>query len=116
MKQVKIMYTDTTSLEAQNQYLLMYGQAEKKERHQRRYYLKQRAVGVAMLAGTVFAVLALEGDPIGAIVTVPLAMCLLISEEMLIVDRYYREVKEEKKNVEISEFAEKLSQRMQEDM
>ena len=50
---------------------------------------KQKAYGLAMLAVTVLAVWATEGDITIAVITVPLGLMCLFSKKMMIVDNYY---------------------------
>lgn len=60
------------------------------ERQARRwYFLKQRALGAAVLVFTVLAVWILEGDATIALVTVPLGLALVFSKQMLVVNEYY---------------------------
>ena len=54
-----------------------------------RYFIKQKAYGLAMLAVTVLAAWATEGDITIAVITVPLGLMCLFSKKMLIVDNYY---------------------------
>ena len=65
------------------------GQQAKKAR--RWYFIKQKAYGLAMLAVTVLAVWATEGDITIAVITVPLGLMCIFSKKMLIVDNYYFE-------------------------
>lgn len=58
------------------------------------YFIKQKAYGLAMLALTVLAAWATEGDITIAIITVPLGLMCLFGKEMLIVDNYYFDTKE----------------------
>lgn len=67
-------------------------QREKKRRRQ--YFIIQKLNGVALLAFTALAVYILEGDATIAIFTVPLALHLICSREMCIVNGYYWEMKE----------------------
>ena len=53
------------------------------------YFIKQKAYGLAMLAVTVLAVWATEGDITIAVITVPLGLMCLFSKKMMIVDDYY---------------------------
>lgn len=53
------------------------------------YFIKQKAYGLAMLAVTVLAAWATEGDITIAVITVPLGLMCLFSKKMLIVDNYY---------------------------
>ena len=65
--------------------------ARKKARHW--YFIKQKAYGLVMLAVTVLAVWATEGDITIAVITVPLGLMCLFGKKMLIVDNYYFEAK-----------------------
>lgn len=67
-------------------------QREKKRRRQ--YFIMQKLNGIALLAFTALAVYILEGDATIAILTVPLALYMIFSREMCIVNRYYWETKE----------------------
>lgn len=67
-------------------------QRERQARHW--YFIKQRALGVAMLIFTVLAVWILEGDATIALITVPLGLALIFSREKLIVNDYYFETEE----------------------
>lgn len=61
-----------------------------RERQARRwYFLKQRALGAAVLVFTVLAVWILEGDATIALITVPLGLALVFSKQMLVVNEYY---------------------------
>ena len=62
------------------------------------YFIKQKACGLAMLAITVLAVWATEGDITIAFITVPLGLTCIFSKEMLIMNDYYFTTKERKKN------------------
>ena len=53
------------------------------------YFIKQKAYGLAMLAVTVLAAWATEGDITIAVITVPVGLMCLFSKKMLIVDNYY---------------------------
>ena len=65
---------------------------EKKRRRQ--YFIMQKLSGIALLAFTALAVYILEGDATIAVFTVPLALYMICSREMCIVNRYYWETKE----------------------
>ena len=70
------------------------GQAKKNplgqpKKPRRWYFIKQKAYGLAMLAVTVLAAWATEGDITIAVITVPLGLMCLFSKKMLIVDNYY---------------------------
>lgn len=73
-------------------------QWEQEKKARRWYFIKQKACGLAMLAITVLAVWATEGDITIAFITVPLGLTCLISKEMLIMNDYYFTTKERKKN------------------
>ena len=71
----------------------------KKEREQERkarrwYFLKQKAMGAALLALTVVMVKILEGDATIALITVPLGLYMICSREMMLINGYYWETKE----------------------
>ncbi|MCM1439595.1 MAG: hypothetical protein NC131_10405 [Roseburia sp.] len=75
-------------------------QQERRQREQDRqarrwYFLKQRALGAAVLVFTVLAVWALEGDATIALITVPLGLALVFSRQKLVVNDYYFETEEE---------------------
>lgn len=67
-------------------------QREKKRRRQ--YFIIQKLNGIALLAFTALAVYILEGDATIAILTAPLALYMIFSREMCIVNKYYWETKE----------------------
>lgn len=70
-------------------------QQRERERQARRwYFLKQRALGAAVLAFTVLAVWILEGDATITLITVPLGLALIFSKQMLVVNDYYFETEE----------------------
>lgn len=64
-------------------------QREQAKKARRWYFIKQKAYGLAMLAVTVLAAWATEGDITIAVITVPLGLMCLFSKKMLIVDNYY---------------------------
>lgn len=70
----------------------------KKKRQRQQWEQEKKACGLAMLAITVLAVWATEGDITIAFITVPLGLTCLISKEMLIMNDYYFTTKERKKN------------------
>ena len=63
------------------------------DKARRWYFIKQKAYGFVMLAVTVLAVWATEGDITIAVITVPLGLMCLFGKKMLIVDNYYFEAK-----------------------
>lgn len=71
-------------------------QREKKRRRQ--YFIIQKLNGIALLAFTALAAYILEGDATIAILTVPLALYMIFSREMCIVNSYYWETKERKEH------------------
>ena len=73
-------------------------QREQAKKARRWYFIKQKACGLAMLAITVLAVWATEGDITIAFITVPLGITCIFSKEMLIMNDYYFTTKERKKN------------------
>ena len=69
-------------------------QREQEKKACRWYFIKQKAYGLAMLAITVLAVWATEGDITIAVITVPLGLYMIFSNEMLIVNDFYWQTKE----------------------
>ena len=65
------------------------GEQMQAKKARRWYFIKQKAYGLAMLAVTVLAAWATEGDITIAVITVPLGLMCLFSKKMLIVDNYY---------------------------
>ena len=69
---------------------------ERREQQERKkYFIKQRLCGIALLVITAFAVRLLDGDISIAFFTIPLGICLLLSRQMLIINDYYWEHKDE---------------------
>ncbi len=75
-------------------------QQERERQARRWYFLKQRALGAAVLVFTVLAVWILEGDATIALITVPLGLALVFSKQMLVVNEYYFRTEERKRNAE----------------
>lgn len=75
-------------------------QRERERQARRWYFLKQRAAGAALVAVTAWAVWALEGDATIALITIPLALALLFSKKMLVMNDYYFETKEKREGNE----------------
>ena len=73
-------------------------QREQEKKASRWYFIKQKAYGLAMLAITMLAAWATEGDITIAFITVPLGLACLFSKEMLIMNDYYFNTKEREKN------------------
>ena len=96
MRYSVIIYTDTTSKEAADDYMERWRKDSQKERRRqyRRTFLKQRLMGIAILAITMIAAKMLDGDATIALITVPLGLYLLFTKEMLLVNDFYRETKE----------------------
>lgn len=69
-------------------------QQERERQACRWYFLKQRALGAAVLVFTVLAVWILEGDATIALITVPLGLVLIFSRQKLVVNDYYFETEE----------------------
>lgn len=65
----------------------------KKKEQRRQREQEKKAYGFVMLAVTVLAVWATEGDITIAVITVPLGLMCLFGKKMLIVDNYYFEAK-----------------------
>lgn len=72
-------------------------QQEQEKKARRWYFIKQKAYGFVMLAVTVLAVWATEGDITIAVITVPLGLMCLFGKKMLIVDNYYFEAKKKQR-------------------
>lgn len=70
-------------------------QLKMKEKQRRLYFLKQKLVGVFLLALTILAVKLLEGDATIAFITVPLGLMLIFSKEKWWMDSYYIATKNE---------------------
>lgn len=97
MRHLVIIYTDTTSKEAIADYMERLRQNSRREyrrQQSRRYFLKQRLAGIALLALTMLAVKMLDGDATIALITVPLGLALLFSRKKLVVNNYYFETEE----------------------
>lgn len=73
-------------------------QRERERQARRWYFLKQRALGAAVLVFTVLAVWILEGDATIALITVPLGLALIFSRQKLVVNDYYFETESEAGN------------------
>lgn len=96
---VKALQNDTYKENFDRAYMIGYTDAINQERNRRRearerrerkkYYATQKIVGVAMLIYTAVAIRILEGDATIAFVTVPLGLSMLLSKEMLIINKYY---------------------------
>lgn len=69
-------------------------QRKREKKRRRQYFIIQKLNGIALLAFTALAVYILEGDTTIAILTVPLALYMIFSREMCIVNKYYWETKE----------------------
>ena len=67
----------------------------RKRKERKKYFAMQKLTGVAMLIFTAVVVKILDGDGTIAILTIPLGLSLLLSREMLIVNRYYWKCEEE---------------------
>lgn len=58
-------------------------------RERKKYFAMQKLNGVALLIFTAVAIKILEGDATIAFITVPLGLSMLLSKEMLIINKYY---------------------------
>lgn len=81
-------YTDAVNQERSHR------RAAKEHRERKKYFAMQKLSGVAMLIFTAIAIKILEGDATIAFVTVPLGLSMLLSKEMLIINKYYWKCKE----------------------
>nr|DAM21524.1 MAG TPA: hypothetical protein [Caudoviricetes sp.] len=77
-------------------YMIGYTDAMNQERSHRRAarerrerFAMQKLNGVALLIFTAVAIKILEGDATIAFITVPLGLSMLLSKEMLIINKYY---------------------------
>lgn len=96
---VKILQNDTYKANFDRAYMIGYTDAMNQERNRRRearkrrerkrYFAMQKLGGVATLIFTAVAIKILEGDATIAFVTVPLGLSMLLSKEMLIINKYY---------------------------
>ena len=94
-----IKKVDTNNTEYQRGYMDAMRRQHKREREQRRrreYFIKQRAVGLALLIITALCIPILDGDATVALVTVPMGLVMLLGNTMLIDNEYYREIEERK--------------------
>lgn len=101
MRYAVVLYTDTTSKEAVADFAEQYRRRKQRERRrqQRRwYFIKQRLSGITILILTVLAIKTLDGDATIALFTVPLGLYTIFTKEMLIVNDFYWQTKERKKN------------------
>ena len=55
----------------------------------KKYFAMQKLNGVALLIFTAVAIKILEGDATIAFITVPLGLSMLLSKEMLVINKYY---------------------------
>ena len=97
MRYSVIIYTDTTSKEAIADYMERWRKncrRERRRKNRRRYFLKQRLIGVALLALTMLAVKMLDGDATIALITVPLGLYLIFTGEKVIAAEFNRDTKE----------------------
>lgn len=65
--------------------------AARERRERKKYFAMQKLNGVALLIFTAVAIKILEGDATIAFITVPLGLSMLLSKEMLIINKYYTE-------------------------
>lgn len=76
-------YTDAMTQERERK------KEAKRRRERKKYFAVQKITGVAMFAFTAVAAKLLDGDITIAFITIPLGLCLLLSREMLIINKYY---------------------------
>lgn len=98
MRNLVIIYTDTTSKEAIADYMKRWRQSNwrehRRQQNRRRSFLKQRLIGIALLAFTILAVKLLDGDATIALITVPLGLYLIFTGEIVITAVFNRDTKE----------------------
>lgn len=63
--------------------------AARERRERKKYFAMQKLSGVALLIFTAVAIKILEGDATIAFITIPLGLSMLLSKEMLIINKYY---------------------------
>lgn len=78
-----IGYTDAMNQERSRR------RAARERRERKKYFAMQKLNGVALLIFTAVAIKILEGDATIAFITVPLGLSMLLSKEMLIINKYY---------------------------
>ena len=78
-----IGYTDAMNQERSHR------RAARERRERKKYFAMQKLNGVALLIFTAVAIKILEGDATIAFITVPLGLSMLLSKEMLIINKYY---------------------------
>lgn len=76
-------YTDAMNQERSRR------RAARERRERKKYFAMQKLNGVALLIFTAVAIKILEGDATIAFITVPLGLSMLLSKEMLIINKYY---------------------------
>ncbi len=86
MRYAVIVYTNTTSEAAMADYTRRRRQDRQREhrRRRRKYFLRQRLMGLFLLAVTVPAVVLTGGDATIAVITVPLGVYLVFTKEMIL--------------------------------
>jgi hypothetical protein len=78
-----IGYTDAMNQERSHR------RAARERRERKKYFAMQKLNGVALLIFTAVAIKILEGDATIAFITVPLGLSMLLSKEMLVINKYY---------------------------
>lgn len=78
-----IGYTDAMNQERSRR------RAARERRERKKYFAMQKLNGVALLIFTAVAIKILEGDATIAFITVPLGLSMLLSKEMLVINKYY---------------------------
>ena len=78
-----IGYTDAMNQERSRR------RAARERRERKKYFAMQKLNGVALLIFTAVAIKILEGDATIAFITIPLGLSMLLSKEMLIINKYY---------------------------
>lgn len=78
-----IGYTDAMNQERSHR------RAARERRERKKYFAMQKLNGVALLIFTAVAIKILEGNATIAFITVPLGLSMLLSKEMLIINKYY---------------------------
>lgn len=66
------------------------------------YFMKQKLIGVVMLAFTALSIYVLDGDVTVAVFTMPIGLYLIFTNRMIIEDDYYFEVMRRKNKRELN--------------
>ena len=62
----------------------------------KRYFIKQKLIGVGIVLFAIFTIFALDGDATAALLIGPIGIYMMFSKEEIWMDNYFFEVREEK--------------------